>query len=300
MLAFDPHPAAILAPDRVPPRLTSFADRAAALQRAGADRVEPLVPTPELLGLSPEAFVDGLVERFAPVCFVEGPDFRFGRKRTGTLQTLESLGRSRGFTVEQVEPVFVALTDQTVVRASSTMTRWLLGHGRVRDASAVLGKPYTLAGVVERGQRRGRAIGIPTANLGLPADGPVPPADGVYACRAMLPDGSARPAAVSVGTNPTFDGSVRTVEAHVLGIERDGDAILGLPEYGWPMTLEFIAWVRDQSRFSGVDELVAQLHRDLDRVGSLMHRPAFIPEAALNSAQGHSPSAAGTSDKELA
>jgi riboflavin kinase/FMN adenylyltransferase len=264
-LAFDPHPATRLAPDRAPARLTTFEERAELLRRAGADRVERLEPTDELLGLSPEAFVESVVARHNPRAFIEGADFRFGRARAGTADTLRELGLARGFDVEVVPAVAAALCDHTVVTASSTMTRWLLERGRVRDAWNVLGRPHRLAGVVVRGDRRGRELGFPTANVDTQN---MLPADGVYAAVARMPGGSSLPAAVSIGTKPQFGGVGRTAEAFILdAAPAPGQPhLLGLPEYGWPLVLELVGWVREQLRFDSVERLVEQMGRDCERV----------------------------------
>lgn len=273
VLAFDPPPAAVLAPERRPPRLTTFEDRAELLRAAGADDVRRLEPTPELLGLSPAAFVHDVLMPLGPVAVVEGPDFRFGAKRAGDVQTLAELGGARGFAVEVVGPVEVDLDDQTVVPARSTRVRWLLEHGRVADAGRVLGRAYELAGPVVQGDRRGRTVGFPTANLQPQT---MPPGDGVYACLATLEDGRRQPAAVNVGERPTFDGVERRVEAHLIGYERGPDE----PEYGWPLRLAFVSRLRDQVRFGSVGQLTAQLERDVARAARTLSSttPAWIRE----------------------
>lgn len=211
--------------------------------------------------------MDYLLDRYVPRAIVEGADFRFGRGRTGDVSLLESLGRRKGFQVAAVEPVTVALTDLTVVTASSTITRWLLLHGRVADAACVLGRHYAIRGVVERGDRRGRTIGYPTANIASPC---LAPGNGVYAGVATLPDSRVFPAAVSVGSKPTFPGADLAVEAFLLDAPRDGPRIAGLPEYGWRIDLTFHSWIRDQVRFADVDSLVAQLDRDCARARLLL------------------------------
>lgn len=265
-LSFDPHPIAALRPGAEPARLTSFARREALLQRAGADEVVRLSPTSDLLGQSPEEFVLGLLSRYSAVAMVEGEDFRFGRARVGDVDALRHLGERHGFGVEVVPPVEATLTDHTVVVASSSVTRWLLSRGRVRDAAAVLGRAYELEGEVERGDRRGRRIGYPTANLRCEC---VLPGDGVYAGRAVLQDGRCFGAALSVGTKPTFDGRSRAMEVYLLDapMREDGSgAIEGLDEYGWRMRVTFEGWVREQVRFESVETLVEQMGRDCARV----------------------------------
>lgn len=281
-LVFDPHPATILRPDSVPGRLSSFAMRERLLRAAGADAVERLTPTPELLAQSAREFIENLVRTHAPTAIVEGPNFRFGAAREGNILTLERLGEEMGFAVDILEPVEVPLIDRTVVTASSTVVRWLVSHGRVRDAACVLGRPYEIEGTVQRGDRRGRTIGFPTANL---ATEYLLPADGIYACCAILPDGTERPAGVHVGPRDTFGDSRRVVEAHIIDAERDEDRIKGLSEYSWPLRLRFVAWLRDPARFESVDHLVEQMRADCRRAEALV---AAAQDAACVSHKVHS------------
>ncbi len=276
VLAFDPHPLAVLRPADAPARLSSFAQRERRLREAGADRVERIEPTPALLARTPEEFVRTLVAQRRPAAIVEGPDFRFGRGRAGDLGTLRALGAELGFVVDEPPVATAVLEDLTVVRISSTLARWLLRQGRVRDAAALLGRPYELVGTVVRGDRRGRTLGYPTANL---ATDQLLPGDGVYAGRAHLPDGRSFPAAVSVGTKPMFDGAGPVAEAHLLDAPAGGaDALQGLPEYGWILRLELVAFLRDQARFESVPALVDQIGRDCARArGLLGPAPAGAP-----------------------
>lgn len=262
-LAFDPSPRAVLDPAGAPPRLTGFERRADYLLDARADEVLRLEPSAELLGLSPERFVDDVLMPLRPAAVVEGPDFRFGAKRAGDVGSLAELGESRGFSVDVVPPVEVSLNDQSVVTASSSRVRWLLEHGRVADAGRVLGRAYEMSGEVVKGDQRGRTIGFPTANLRTDT---MPPGDGVYACVATLESGRTIPCAVNVGERPTFDGVEHRVEAHLIGYGPDGDT----PEYGWTLHLAFVSRLRDQVRFGGVEQLTAQLHRDVSRANEIL------------------------------
>lgn len=264
-LAFDPHPATRLAPDDAPPALSSFAQRELWLRTAGVDEVVRLEPTPELLALSPEAFVQRVVDDLAPIAFVEGPDFHFGRGRAGSIETLRELGPGHAFDVHTIDPVSIALTDQTVVTASSTIARWLIANGRVRDASRVLGRHHELTGVVERGDQRGRTLGFPTANLSTTS---MVPADGVYAALAYLPAGRMFPAAVHVGPRATFNDERSTVEAHAIGWI--GPVPEGTPEYGWPLVIHLVAWLRGQAKFDGADALVEQIRLDVERACDIL------------------------------
>lgn len=265
VLTFDPHPSVVLGsgkPDG-PGRLTGFEQRTTLLGRLGADDVVRMVPSEQMLSLSPEAFWDEYVLPRNPLAVVEGEDFRFGRHRLGGIETLRALGEGSGVRVEVVPDLEVTLGDHTIVRASSTVARWLLGQGRVADVSRVLGRAYELVGDVQVGDRRGRLIDFPTANL---ATDQLPPGDGVYACEAELEDGRVFPAAVNVGERPTFNTLRRTVEAHLIDAPRDGDVIDGLVEYGWALRLRFVSRVRDQVKFGSVAALVEQIHRDVARV----------------------------------
>ena len=281
-MVFDPHPLTLLAPAAAPARIMGFDEKSARLRALGVDVVLRLEPRRELLDLSPEEFLERLVMPRRPLAIVEGNDFCFGKNRSGDATLLCSLGRRLGFETRVVEPVLVVFNDHSVVRASSTMCRWLLARGRVNDAAIMLGRPHTLSGTVVRGDRRGRTIGFPTANV---ETGDLLPADGVYAARAILPDGRTSPAAVNIGARPTFAGSTRTIEAHLIDApsgttDADGHVsgglggerprawvpLAGVPEYGWKLSLELIAHVRDQVRFPGIEALRGQLTRDIERV----------------------------------
>jgi riboflavin kinase / FMN adenylyltransferase len=286
-LAFDPHPLSILRPERTPPVLTPFPERAELLRAAGADEVRRLEPTPELLAMTPHEFVAWMDSTLRPVGIVEGPDFRFGRGRSGDLETLRSLCAERNIVVEEVRPVGVGLSDGTVAGASSSIARWLLQHGRVRDAWAVLMRPHRLSGVVVRGERRGRELGFPTANFNTPN---LLPADGVYASLATLPDGLVRPGALSVGTKPQFAGaSARTAEVHLLGCPPAQPHLPRLPEYGWPIVLDLVGWVREQMAFDSVERLVNQMARDCARVEAMADLVSRPPEPRPAHAPGTSP-----------
>ena len=275
VMAFDPHPATLLRPGTEPGRLTTFERRRELLAAEGADEVVRLTPSPEFLARSASAFIDAVCAEHAPGWFVEGPDFRFGRGREGTPAVLAELGRSRGFAVDVVRPARVVLTDQSIVTASSTLARWLIGHGRVRDAAFVLGRCHGVEGVVIRGDRRGRTIGLPTANIDART---LCPGDGVYAGRAILPDGRGFAAAVHVGPRPTLNGLEHRVEAHFVGVgPLKGGRIPGLDEYGWSLRLEFVSFLRDACRFGSVDELAGQIRRDAARAAALVGRSGLPP-----------------------
>jgi riboflavin kinase/FMN adenylyltransferase len=248
VVTFDPPPHEVLhAPAHRPP-LTTIADRAELLLAAGADRVVVLKTSAALLALSPEAFFeDVLARQLGAKAVVEGFNFRFGRGRAGSNDTLRDLCRGAGLAFTEVpEHTFDG------VAVSSSGVRAALGAGDAARAEQLLGRAYRIAGTVVTGARRGRTIGFPTANLGdVPT---LLPANGVYAVRATV-NGATWPAAANVGPNPTFGDDARKIEVHLLGFEGD--------VYGQPMAVEFAARLRDTRPFAGVAELIAQLQRDI-------------------------------------
>ncbi|MBX3375677.1 MAG: bifunctional riboflavin kinase/FMN adenylyltransferase [Phycisphaeraceae bacterium] len=257
-MTFDPHPLARIQPSAAPARLTTFERRAALLSECGVDEVIRLQPSAALLALTPEEFIEHVVRDVHPVAIVEGQDFRFGKGRAGDVETLRQLGTRHGFSVHIVPPVEAVMTDGMVAPASSTLARWLLSHGRVKDAAAVLGREYELDGIVVKGDQRGRQLGYPTANLGTEC---LLPADGVYAGWAVLPDGREVPAAISVGTKPMFGGVSRLLEAHLLG----KPDVSRWSEYGWPIRVRVSRWLRDQMMFESVESLIRQIEADCRR-----------------------------------
>ena len=260
VITFDPHPAAVLRPEFAPLALAERSAKDEALQAAGVDEVIVLEATEDLLSLKPEQFIEQMVDRYRPLVIVEGANFRFGQGRQGCVATLEQLGPRLGFEVVVVEQAEVSLCDQSVVAVSSSLVRWLLGHGRVADAARCLDGCYTLTGCVVAGKKRGRSIGVPTINLDAEAmRGRVVPSEGVYAGAVRLVDGSVYPAAISVGYQPTFGCGGRTVEAHLLGYEGD--------LYGQTVAVSFGRWLRDQQAFPDVNALREQLDRDIEQIG---------------------------------
>lgn len=276
VMAFDPHPMTRLKPEAVPARLTTFERREQLLRSAppgsdlnGANEVVRLTPDHSLLSLTPQEFVGQVCAKYHPVAWVEGDDFHFGKARAGSVRTLAELAPAMGFECVVMPGVNVALDDHLVARASSTLVRWLLSQGRVRDAGVVLGRWYEFTGVVTKGDQRGRTIGVPTINL---VGECVPPADGVYAAWAQLPspDGRVLPCALNIGNRPTFRGTEHRVEAHVMDSSGSPATFVGLGEYGWTATLHIVAWLRDQVRFDGIDAIKAQLRRDTARAARVL------------------------------
>ncbi len=257
-VTFEPHPSAILRPDKRVECLLSPAARRELLFQAGADEVLELPTTAELLDLEPDGFMDMLLQRCDFDVVVEGADFRFGRKRIAGVAELRDIGRARGFSVEVVDDVEVELEDRTMVPVRSTMIRWLLRHGRVVDAERALGRPHRVEGTVVKGDQRGRTLGYPTANLDH--GGSLLPGDGIYAGVAEFSDGTRVSAAISVGTKPTFGGAQRVCEAHLL----DHDA--PLDDYGWDIRLEFTRFLHEQITFESIEPLLKRMALDCDLV----------------------------------
>lgn len=260
-LVFDPHPASTLRPGAAPPRLTSWTRRRDLLAAAGVDEVVRLEPTSAFLGTSPEAFIASVAAEHAPDALLEGPDFRFGHARRGDIALLRRLGGQHGFEVIVVDAVEAPLDDHTLVTVSSSLVRWLLAHGRVRDAARLLGRPYELRGPVRAGDRRGRQLGTPTANVEADA---MLPGRGVYFGQATSPDGRWFPAAINVGVKPTFPGAAPGCEAHLVGAD------LPLDDYGWECRIRFLGFLRSEMRFDGAPAVAAQIRRDIERTRDLL------------------------------
>jgi riboflavin kinase/FMN adenylyltransferase len=256
-VTFDPHPIALLAPDRLLPLLTTVSDRAELLHAAGADAVVILKTTPNLLALEPREFLDSVFgEQLAARAVIEGFNFQFGRGRTGSTATIAEWCREQDIPFR----VFPPFRWHDIL-VSSSRVREALEKGDVASAADLLGRPYRLRGTVGHGAQRGQSLGFPTANLDQPLT--LVPGDGVYAARAQLADMSEWPAAVNVGPNPTFGEQARKVEAHLIGFAGN--------LYGRPLALDFVSRLRDTQKFGSVEELKSQLQTDI-RLASLATR----------------------------
>lgn len=264
-VTFDPHPEEVIRPGTHPPLLCTPRRRAELLAATGVDAVCVLPFTLEFSRLGPDEFVRSvLVDRLHAARVVVGETFRFGHKAAGDVSLLTELGEKYDFVAEGV-PLLV--DDGATI--SSSYIRERLAAGNVAEAAHALGRPHRVEGVVVRGRRRGRELGFPTANLEWPSNAAIP-ADGVYAGWLLSFDPDLRldghwPAAISIGTNPTFQSaypSARTVEAHAL--DRDD-----LDLYGTHVAVDFAARLRSTEKFASVAELVAQIHRDVDATRKL-------------------------------
>jgi riboflavin kinase/FMN adenylyltransferase len=259
VVTFDPHPAEVVRPGSHPAVLTEPARKAELIEALGADVLCVIPFTPEFSRLPAEQFVhDVLVEHLHAALVVVGENFRFGHKAAGDEALLARLGRTFGFGVEDAPLVS---SNGTVF--SSTYIRSCVDAGDVAAAAFALGRPHRVEGVVVRGDKRGRELGFPTANL-LCGPHAAIPADGVYAAWLVRRSGRLM-AAVSIGTNPTFSGRERRVEAYALDF--DGDL------YGERLALDFVAHLREMRSYDSVDPLVAQIHQDVTDTRAVLDGP---------------------------
>jgi riboflavin kinase/FMN adenylyltransferase len=259
LITFDPHPAEVIRPGSHPARLTGLRRRAELVAELGADAFLVLPFTAEFARMSPAEFTHTvLVETLHAAAVLVGRNFTFGHHAAGNVAVLTELGTRFGFAVEGVELTTDEARDH--VTFSSTYIRSCIDAGDVDAAAAALGRPHRVEGVVVHGYRRGRQLGFPTANVATPPYTALP-ADGVYAGLFVL--GARRlPAAVSVGSNPTFSGTVRTVEAYVLDVDEDF--------YGHEVGVDFVARLRGQERYDDLDALVGAINGDVERTRALL------------------------------
>jgi riboflavin kinase/FMN adenylyltransferase len=252
VVTFEPHPLTVLRPKFAPPRLTPPNVKNQLLESAGVDELVILPPTREVLGLAAEQFWQILRDQVRPKHLVEGASFSFGKGRGGNVRKLREWSAGSEVSLHVIDAVEAILLNLQIVQVSSSLIRWLISYGRVRDAAICLGRDYALSGRVIRGHGRGKKLGIATANLDC--DDQLIPADGVYAARCDI-DGKNYSVALSIGITPTFEENQRQVEAHLLDF--DGDL------YNRTIHIELIDWLRDQLRFSDVEALKSQIARDI-------------------------------------
>ncbi len=258
VITFDPHPIRVLHPDMSLAYLTTLDERLDLLKPLGLDFAIVYPFTSDTARTPADAFLQDLVAHLHLRRLWVGPDFALGHRREGDVPTLRRLGGEMGFTVEVIEPVLVE-----GMEVRSGHIRQALDAGKVDLAARLLGRPYWLTGKVVRGAGRGRAMGIPTANLTVPAERVIP-AYGVYATWCYVA-GQRMPAAANIGIRPTFDGDLPSVEAHILSF--DGDL------HGAEVRLEFVLRLREERRFPSVEALLAQVRWDVANT-----RRALAPE----------------------
>ena len=274
LMTFDPHPMEVVFPGSHPAQLTTLTRRAELVEEMGIDVFLVMPFTSDFMKLTPERYVhELLVERLHVVEVVVGENFTFGKKAAGNVSMLRKAGERFGFAVESmtlVSEVADADRDQTVT-FSSTYIRSCVDAGDMIAATEALGRPHRVEGVVVRGDGRGRVLGYPTANVAPPMFSAIP-ADGVYAAwftvlghgaaMGTVTPGERYQAAVSVGTNPTFSGRTRTVEAFVLDTEAD--------LYGQHVAVDFVARIRPQEKFDSVDDLIVAMGGDTEKARTIL------------------------------
>ncbi|MGV0643359.1 bifunctional riboflavin kinase/FAD synthetase [Mycolicibacterium sp. XJ879] len=276
VMTFDPHPMEVVFPGSHPAQLTTLTRRAELVEELGVDVFLVMPFTADFMKLTPERYIhELLVERLHVVEVVVGENFTFGKKAAGNVELLRKAGERFGFSVENMSLVSEVTehSHDEAVTYSSTYIRSCVDAGDVVAAAEALGRPHRVEGVVVRGDGRGKVLGFPTANVAPPMYAAIP-ADGVYAAwftvlgygpiaGSVIP-GERYQAAVSVGTNPTFSGRTRTVEAFVLDTEAD--------LYGQHVALDFVARIRGQEKFADVDDLIEAMGADTERARSILGR----------------------------
>ena len=272
-VTFDPHPAQVHRPDAAPELIMGLQDKLDALGDTGVDAVLVMKYTLDLAAMSPIEFVrDVLLDGLHAAHLVVGHDLRFGAGNVGDVVTMQELGEQLGFGVQVVNEYgaggFPLHHDGDADRrCSSTWVREALSEGDVVTAAAVLGRPHRMRGEVVHGAARGRDLGFPTANLSHDSTGYIP-ADGIYAGWLVDQSGTRWPAAISVGSNPTFDGVSRQVEAHV--IDRPEENVEDFDLYGQSVVVEFTRRLRGMVAYRGPEALVEQMCLDVVQARELL------------------------------
>jgi riboflavin kinase/FMN adenylyltransferase len=268
VVTFDRHPAAVVRPDTAPELLTDLDQRLELLASTGVDFALVVHFDEEQSRESAEDFVRReLVECLRARAVVVGADFHFGHRRRGDVALLRAMGAEHGFEVDGLQLMASAAAGAQVV--SSTAIRTALAAGDLESANRMLGRAHEVRGVVQTGDRRGRELGFPTANVGVPEE-ILLPADGIYAGWYLRPDGRELPAAISLGRRPTFydDQPYSLLEAHLLDF--DGDL------YGEAARVRFVARIRGEEKFDSVDALVARIEADVVRTRDLLYADPLL------------------------
>lgn len=262
VVTFDNHPAHVVRPRSAPRLLTTLEQKLELIDAQGIDYAYVVHFDAERAGTHPDVFVEQVfVDALHAKAIVVGEDFHFGRGRSGNVDALRKIGDEWGFEVHALE--LIQHSDEAREPVSSTKIRRALAGGDVARAALMLGRPYEVRGTVQEGDRRGQLIGFPTANI------PVTkmmawPADAVYAGWCDLPDGSCHPCAINIGRRPTFyeHAEQSLLEAHL--IDFDGDL------YGVQVAVSFVAFLRSERKFEGIDQLAIQLKKDVDEARKLL------------------------------
>ena len=254
ILTFKNHPATILNPKFQPNFLTSLETKLALLEATGVDFVSAITFDEAVAKFSAKDFLCLLKRKLGMKGLVVGPDFQMGKNREAGVERLSDLGKEIGFTLEIIE-----LQEQSGMEIRSTVIRNMISTGNMREASIMLGRLYSLRGLVITGMKRGRLLGFPTANITFDQEICIP-TNGIYATIAIV-NGIRYPAATSIGTNPTFNGKEQTVETYILDFDKD--------IYGEKITIEFYDRLRDELLFENVDDLLVQMKADVSTVKKL-------------------------------
>jgi riboflavin kinase / FMN adenylyltransferase len=251
VLTFEPHPREFFKPDQAPARLTSLREKAELLQAVGIDRLHVFRFNQAFASLSAEAFIEeALVKALHARWILVGDDFRFGAKRAGDFDRLHALGKRYGYQAEYLSTVTVG-----GVRSSSTAVREALAEGNMERAAQLLGRPYSISGRVIHGDKRGRLMGFPTANIQLRHNRP--PLTGIFAVNIYGIDPRPLQGVSSLGVRPTIQANGRpTLEAFIFDFDRD--------LYTRRLRLEFLTKLRDEEKYPDLQSLIAQIHRDVD------------------------------------
>lgn len=255
VMTFDPHPLEVLFPQKIPSFLTSHLKKLELIERCGIDATIVVPFDHEFSRMSAREFVETvLVEKIGIKAIIVGYDYRFGHSREGNIDFLRQLGEQHGFMVETVSGISV---DDTVV--SSTAIRQMIINGDIREANKLLGRFFEVSGTVVPGRKRGTGLGFPTANIQMPSI--TSPKTGVYAVEAEV-DGKIYGGAANLGYNPTFGENDLSLEAHLFDLDRE--------LYGKQITVWFIDRLRDEKRFSSVDELAEQIAKDVAKAKKIL------------------------------
>lgn len=255
VVTFRNHPDSVFNPDFKPRYITALDERIRLIERLGVDFVVPVTFDRAVAGIRARDFAAMLTRRLGMRALVAGPDFAMGYKREGNVDALAAIGAELGFSVSVVD-----LLSEGDAAVRSTNIRRALAAGDVSGVAKQLGRNYAMSGVVVSGEKRGRTLGFPTANLEVGGDMAIP-ANGIYATRAFV-DGECHMAATSIGTRPTFDGKGRTIEAFLLGF----DNIL----YNKELRLEFVSRLRDELKFDSVEALLEQMALDVEETRAIL------------------------------
>ena len=259
-VTFDPVPKKILQPQTAPPLIQTLKQRLAKLESLGMEHTIVVHFSAEFARKSPEEFVQQfLIDKLRVRHFIVGENFSFGHQKQGNLSLLKKMGAANDFQVVGIPEVY-----RNGIRISSSQIREFIQQGRMQEAADFLGYPFALTGVVVEGEHLGGKIGIPTANLNF--ENEIVPAKGVYVSRAII-QGQSYCSVTNVGVRPTFQGKKLTVEAHLLDFSGD--------LYGSRMELHFFQKLRDEMRFAGVDELRAQIQRDIEETKKFVLANSF-------------------------